>query len=131
MLAATSTTCRSPSEHGSDPCTVRCPGEVDRRDLPPPERLPPDLDRRPQEVVPLQPGPVRDQQFSRRLGRQPALRPRPDRLSEVLEARSKTWVSFDHLDRGWLARFLRHRIADERILRLVAKWLNAGVLEDG
>jgi hypothetical protein len=74
---------------------------------------------------------VRDQQFSRRLGRQPALRPRPDRLSEVLEARSKTWVSFDHLDRGWLARFLRHRIADERILRLVAKWLNAGVLEDG
>ena len=38
---------------------------------------------------------------------------------------------FDHLDRGWLARFLRHRIADERILRLVMKWLNAGVLEDG
>jgi RNA-directed DNA polymerase len=40
-------------------------------------------------------------------------------------------VSFDHLDRGWLERFLRHRIADERILRLVMKWLNAGVLEDG
>ena len=38
---------------------------------------------------------------------------------------------FDHLDRGWLAKFLRHRIADERILRLVTKWLNAGVLEDG
>jgi group II intron reverse transcriptase/maturase len=36
-----------------------------------------------------------------------------------------------HLDRGWLERFLRHRIADERILRLVTKWLNAGVLEDG
>jgi RNA-directed DNA polymerase len=28
-------------------------------------------------------------------------------------------------------KFLRHRIADERILRLVTKWLNAGVLEDG
>jgi group II intron reverse transcriptase/maturase len=38
---------------------------------------------------------------------------------------------FDHLDRGWLVKFLRHRIADERVLRLVAKWLNAGVLEDG
>jgi group II intron reverse transcriptase/maturase len=38
---------------------------------------------------------------------------------------------FDHLDREWLAKFLRHRIADERILRLVVKWLNAGVLEDG
>jgi RNA-directed DNA polymerase len=36
-----------------------------------------------------------------------------------------------HLDRGWLERFLRHRIADEGILRLVMKWLNAGVLEDG
>ena len=38
---------------------------------------------------------------------------------------------FDHLDRGWLVKFLRHRIADERVLRLVTKWLNAGVLEDG
>ena len=38
---------------------------------------------------------------------------------------------FDHLDRGWLVKFLRHRIADERVLRLVIKWLNAGVLEDG
>jgi RNA-directed DNA polymerase len=38
---------------------------------------------------------------------------------------------FDHLDREWLVKFLRHRIADERVLRLVTKWLNAGVLEDG
>lgn len=38
---------------------------------------------------------------------------------------------FDHLDREWLMKFLRHRIADERVLRLVMKWLNAGVLEDG
>lgn len=38
---------------------------------------------------------------------------------------------FDHLDREWLMKFLRHRIADERVLRLVTKWLNAGVLEDG
>jgi hypothetical protein len=38
---------------------------------------------------------------------------------------------FDRLDREWLMKFLRHRIADERVLRLVAKWLNAGVIEDG
>jgi RNA-directed DNA polymerase len=38
---------------------------------------------------------------------------------------------FDHLDREWLTKFLRHRIADERVLRLVMKWLNAGVIEDG
>jgi len=36
-----------------------------------------------------------------------------------------------HLDRDWLMKFLRHRIADERVLRLVVKWLNAGVIEDG
>jgi retron-type reverse transcriptase len=38
---------------------------------------------------------------------------------------------FGQLDRGWLERFLRHRIADERVLRLVGKWLAAGVIEDG
>jgi group II intron reverse transcriptase/maturase len=51
------------------------------------------------------------------------------RVNWVLDADIRGF--FDHLDRGWLARFLRHRIADERILRLVMKWLNAGVLEDG
>ena len=35
------------------------------------------------------------------------------------------------LDRGWLEKFLRHRIADERVLRLIGKWLAAGVIEDG
>jgi RNA-directed DNA polymerase len=38
---------------------------------------------------------------------------------------------FGQLDRAWLDRFLRHRIADDRILRLVSKWLAAGVIEDG
>ena len=51
------------------------------------------------------------------------------RVNWVLDADIRGF--FDHLDRGWLERFLRHRIADERILRLVMKWLNAGVLEDG
>jgi RNA-directed DNA polymerase len=35
------------------------------------------------------------------------------------------------LDHGWLERFLEHRIADRRILRLIQKWLSAGVIEDG
>jgi len=38
---------------------------------------------------------------------------------------------FDEVNREWLARFLEHRIADPRILRLIQKWLKAGVLEDG
>ena len=35
------------------------------------------------------------------------------------------------LDQGWLERFLEHRIADERVLRLIQKWLRAGVIEEG
>ena len=38
---------------------------------------------------------------------------------------------FGQLDRSWLEKFLRHRIADERVLRLIGKWLAAGVIEDG
>jgi group II intron reverse transcriptase/maturase len=38
---------------------------------------------------------------------------------------------FDTLDHGWLMKFVEHRIADPRVLRLVRKWLRAGVLEEG
>lgn len=38
---------------------------------------------------------------------------------------------FDNIDHEWLLRFLEHRIADRRILRLIRKWLRAGVSEDG
>jgi len=38
---------------------------------------------------------------------------------------------FGQLDHCWLRTFLEHRIADKRILRLVGKWLTAGVVEDG
>jgi hypothetical protein len=38
---------------------------------------------------------------------------------------------FDTIDHGWLLRFIEHRIADRRILRLIQKWLRAGVSEDG
>jgi RNA-directed DNA polymerase len=40
-------------------------------------------------------------------------------------------ASLMKFNRDWLARFLEHRIADPRILRLIQKWLKAGVLEDG
>jgi group II intron reverse transcriptase/maturase len=38
---------------------------------------------------------------------------------------------FDAIDHGWLVKFVEHRIADRRVTRLIQKWLNAGVLEDG
>ena len=38
---------------------------------------------------------------------------------------------FDAIDHEWLIRFLEHRIADRRVIRLVRKWLKAGVLEEG
>jgi RNA-directed DNA polymerase len=38
---------------------------------------------------------------------------------------------FGRLDRVWLRKFLEHRIADRRVLRLIDKWLSAGVIEDG
>jgi RNA-directed DNA polymerase len=38
---------------------------------------------------------------------------------------------FDKIDQPWLLRFLEHRVGDERIIRLVRKWLKAGVLEEG
>jgi group II intron reverse transcriptase/maturase len=38
---------------------------------------------------------------------------------------------FDEVNREWLTQFVEHRIADPRILRLIQKWLKAGVLENG
>jgi group II intron reverse transcriptase/maturase len=38
---------------------------------------------------------------------------------------------FDAISHEWLVTFIKHRIADRRVVRLIQKWLNAGVLEDG
>jgi len=38
---------------------------------------------------------------------------------------------FDAIDHGWLVKFIEHRIADRRMLRLIQKWLSAGVMEGG
>src|ERR1700739_2277226 len=35
------------------------------------------------------------------------------------------------MSHSWIIRFLEHRIADKRILRLIAKWLKVGIVEDG
>jgi RNA-directed DNA polymerase len=61
-----------------------------------------------------------------------------DALAAGIVSKKVNWVLdadirdfFGQLDRGWLRKFLRHRIADKRVLRLVDKWLAAGVIEDG
>src|SRR5438128_1986993 len=51
------------------------------------------------------------------------------RVNWVLDADIRSF--FDTLDHGWLVKFLEHRIADRRVVRLIQKWLKAGVLEDG
>ena len=38
---------------------------------------------------------------------------------------------FDAISHEWLIKFVEHRIADQQVIRLIRKWLNAGVLEDG
>ena len=51
------------------------------------------------------------------------------RVNWVLDADIRDF--FTSIDHSWLVRFLEHRIADRRVLRLVQKWLSAGVIEDG
>lgn len=51
------------------------------------------------------------------------------KVSWVLDADIKGF--FDNLDHKWLMEFLKHRIADPRMLRMIQKWLKAGVSEEG
>ena len=61
-----------------------------------------------------------------------------DALCVGIDSRKVSWILdadirsfFDEISQEWLIRFLEHRIGDRRIIRLVLKWLKAGVLEDG
>jgi group II intron reverse transcriptase/maturase len=61
-----------------------------------------------------------------------------DALYVGLTQRKVNWVLdadirsfFDTLDHGWLVKFVEHRVNDKRVVRLIQKWLNAGVLVDG
>ena len=51
------------------------------------------------------------------------------RVNWILDADIRSF--FDRIDQTWMVRFLEHRIGDERIIRLVRKWLKAGVLDEG
>jgi len=51
------------------------------------------------------------------------------KVNWVLDADIRAF--FDTLDHGWLVKFIEHRVADRRVVRLIQKWLSAGVLEDG
>jgi RNA-directed DNA polymerase len=61
-----------------------------------------------------------------------------DALTVGIERKKVNWILdldvrsfFDKVDHGWLVQFVEHRIADQRIVRLIQKWLKAGVMEDG
>ena len=51
------------------------------------------------------------------------------KVNFILDADVRSF--FDEVSQSWLTRFVEHRIADPRIIRLIQKWLKAGVLEDG
>jgi group II intron reverse transcriptase/maturase len=51
------------------------------------------------------------------------------RVNWILDADIRAF--FDSMSHAWLMRFLEHRIGDRRMLRLIGKWLKAGVLEEG
>ncbi len=61
-----------------------------------------------------------------------------DALAVGLERKKVNWVLdadirgfFDNMSHEWTTKFIEHRVADRRILRLIRKWLKAGVSEDG
>ena len=61
-----------------------------------------------------------------------------DALTVGVTRRKVSWVLdadirgfFDALSHEWLVKFIKHRIADQRVVRQIQKWLNAGVMEDG
>ena len=51
------------------------------------------------------------------------------RVNWILDADIRSF--FDKIDQTWLIKFLKHRIGDGRVIRLVCKWLKAGVVEEG
>lgn len=61
-----------------------------------------------------------------------------DALTVAIKTKRVNWVLdadirdfFTSLDQRWLAKFLEHRIADQRVLRIIQKWLRAGIIENG
>jgi len=59
-----------------------------------------------------------------------------DALATGIDQKRVNWILdadiegfFDHIDRDWLVKFIEHRVGDIRIVRLILKWLNAGIIE--
>ncbi len=50
------------------------------------------------------------------------------RVNWIIDADIKGF--FDEIDRDWLMKFIEHRIGDKRLLRLIQRWLNAGIIEE-
>lgn len=51
------------------------------------------------------------------------------KISWILDADVRGY--FDSIDHNWMMKFMEHRVSDKRMLRLIKKWLKAGVIEDG
>src|ERR1700677_1384503 len=61
-----------------------------------------------------------------------------DALCVAIDRKKVRWILdvdirsfFDQLSRDWLVRFLKHRFGEKHMVRLISKWLQAGVLEEG
>lgn len=61
-----------------------------------------------------------------------------DAVAVGVQARKVNWILdadiakfFDTIEHDWLIKFIEHRVADARVVRLIKKWLHAGVLEEG
>lgn len=61
-----------------------------------------------------------------------------DALAVGIQSRAVNWMLdadikgfFDNISHEWMMRFVEHRVGDRRVLRLIHKWLKAGVMEDG
>jgi len=61
-----------------------------------------------------------------------------DALAVGIESQAVNWILdadikgfFDNISHEWLMRFVEHRVGDRRVLRLIRKWLKAGVVEEG
>jgi len=59
-----------------------------------------------------------------------------DALATGIDEKRVNWILdadiegfFDNIDRDWLVKFLEHRIGDKRVVRLIQKWLGAGIIE--
>jgi group II intron reverse transcriptase/maturase len=72
--------------------------------------------------------------FRRQRGQHDAL----DALVMAIEHRKVNWILdadirgfFDAVDHGWMQKMIEHRVGDQRVVRLIMKWVKAGVMEEG